>query len=648
MGKPYEIELSKLTDTYRWALNAPINQLKDFVGVLVGHPLICVGSGGSLTTACAAAMLHENSGDIARASTPLELLALDNAIRRSGVLLLTAGGGNPDILNAFRVITKSEPRSLLALCARTKSPLSTLVSESRFARLYDFDMPSGKDGFLATNSLLASIVLLIRSYNEVISRDWFMPAGLIAESESDRWLHDNATVKLLGRATLVVLHGYWGSMAAVDAESKFTESSLGNLQTADYRNFAHGRHHWLAKRTGESGVIALITPDDERIAERTLALIPREVPVLRLHTQHQEAVGGLDLLVKVMRLVGQAGRVHAIDPGRPGVPEFGRRIYNLPMAGVGTRSSIAAGDAVTHILRKSINATRLTDDIWGRWKVAYNDFLARLGRERFGCVVFDYDGTLIGGEDRFNSVSQEIARSLLALLKGGITVGIATGRGQSVRHDMQSAIPMKFWGQVLVGYYNGACIAPLTDNTCPDKTSKMDAALEGVKQRLEEHLFFSKIASCDYRPKQITVEPLSVSSRDETRRILVDVVRTSNVCCVQVLESSHSIDVVAAGVSKRNVVTACEKFAGSLEKPSVALCIGDSGAYPGNDYELLATPLSLSVDAVSSDAGSCWNLAPIGIRGVPTTEWYLKRLKIERGAVRYRPDRTQKDESNRR
>jgi hypothetical protein len=72
-------------------------------------------------------------------------------------------------------------------------------------------------------------------------------------------------------------------LGAVDLESKFTEAALGNLQAADYRNFAHGRHHWLAKRGHESAVLALISEADRELAERTLNLIPREVPQARMY-----------------------------------------------------------------------------------------------------------------------------------------------------------------------------------------------------------------------------------------------------------------------------------------------------------------------------------------------------------------------------
>ena len=93
-----------------------------------------------------------------------------------------------------------------------------------------------------------------------------------------------------------MLHSPNARVGAIDLESKFTEAAIGNLHYADWRNFAHGRHHWLAKRGKESAIVALIGDDDEKLAERTLALIPDEVRVSRLRlpgTPEAVALGAL-------------------------------------------------------------------------------------------------------------------------------------------------------------------------------------------------------------------------------------------------------------------------------------------------------------------------------------------------------------------
>ena len=53
----------------------------------------------------------------------------------------------------------------------------------------------------------------------------------------------------------------WGDRSGIEI---FTEAALGNLHCADWRKFAHGRHHWLANRGAQSGIVALASNDDEK------------------------------------------------------------------------------------------------------------------------------------------------------------------------------------------------------------------------------------------------------------------------------------------------------------------------------------------------------------------------------------------------
>lgn len=61
------------------------------------------------------------------------------------------------------------------------------------------------------------------------------------------------------------------------------------------------------------------------------------------------------------------------------------------------------------------------------------------------------------------------------------------------------------------------------------------------------------------------------------------------------------------------------------------LSIGDKGQWPGNDFDLLANPFSLSVNEVSGDPTTCWNLAPAGHRGVQATLDYLGCFRTNQG-----------------
>ena len=55
--------------------------------------------------------------------------------------------------------------------------------------------------------------------------------------------------------------------------------------------------------------------------------------------------------------------------------------------------------------------------------------------------------------------------------------------------------------------------------------------------------------------------------------------------------------------------------------------------WPGNDASLLTEPHSLSVDEVSPDLRTCWNIAPSGYRGVQAVLAYLEALQVSDGVV---------------
>ena len=63
----------------------------------------------------------------------------------------------------------------------------------------------------------------------------------------------------------------------MDVESRLTEAGLLPVQPADFRNFAHGRHHWLARHGKTTSVLAF-SEQESKIAKRTLDLIPSDIP----------------------------------------------------------------------------------------------------------------------------------------------------------------------------------------------------------------------------------------------------------------------------------------------------------------------------------------------------------------------------------
>lgn len=648
MGKPYSSELERLTATYAWAMTTSIEPLAEAVAGSLSTPLLATGSGGSLTAAHFASWLHQRyAGRVGKAITPFELVSSTSGVKDVSLLMLSAGGGNPDIIGAFKHIVAKEPRRIIVVCSRTKSPLSRLAKSYRYVDLVDFDLPVRKDGFLATNSLLAFAVVLSRAWAAALSIELDLPQDLnslvhpILSSEEFSANLANRAEQIWHRDTIGVLYGPTVHSAAIDFESKFTEAALGSVQIADYRNFAHGRHHWLAKHGKTTGLIAFVTDDDRQVANKTLALIPSDIPIARVDLPFEGLRAGLAALVTVFHLAGFAGTASGIDPGRPSVPQFGRRIYRLSTFGsIGaTNHSLTRLEAaaIERKGRTSINILSGRGEL-GYWRDAYHAFIDKLQNARYGAVVFDYDGTLCDGRRRYKGMDDDVADHLTRLLTGGAIVAIATGRGRSVRKVCRSKLPKALWGQVLLGYYNGSENGLLNDDSHPNSADGSCKELLPVVDALDSDQMLERlsayVAERSCRHNQITVQMKAFAPVELISEIVQQAVHRLNIAGVEVLYSTHSVDVIAPGVSKKAIVDQVRKMMKPSDSLSV-LCIGDLGQWPGNDFALLSEPHSLSVDTVSSDPETCWNVAPPGHRGVQAALDYLASLNFADNALRF-------------
>ena len=151
MGKPFHHELELLAQTYEWALLQDVDPLIESLRPLWGHPLLAIGSGGSLSAAHLVVTLHQNrTRNLASVCTPLEFLTGPQSGTSTGILLLSAGGRNPDILATLWQAIHVEPRWITVLCGTRSTPLGKLAKSTELGALYEYSLPSGKDGFLAT------------------------------------------------------------------------------------------------------------------------------------------------------------------------------------------------------------------------------------------------------------------------------------------------------------------------------------------------------------------------------------------------------------------------------------------------------------------------------------------------------------------
>lgn len=630
MGRPYNRELEALSDTYAWAMRLPIDELQIAIGDLRSAPLLVVGSGGSLAAASFVASVHEAcTGQMSRAATPLDASNLQSA-RQLHVMFLSAGGRNADVRGAFEAVVKLEPLSVVVMCFAPGSPLARQARRSSRTHVFETELPHGKDGFLSVNSLLAFAVLCMRAYAPAGA----MPDDLQAleSGYADRHLpfeEMRPQLDALWRKKYILLiHGADLHPAAVDMESKFSEAALGALQVADLRNFAHGRHHWLAKRGNDTAVILLTSDRDANVAKRTARLLPKEVLSVVVKVPGEGLVASLRALLWVFHFASFAGGVLGIDPGRPGVPDFGGRIYSLNI----WRSQLQRTDIKRIAVDRKLAACCLPplSDLRSRWEQGFEGFVNRLQKTRFQAIVCDFDGTLVDSSQRFGLIAEDLADKLNWILAAGIPIGIATGRGESVRKVLQTAVKPELQRGVYVGYHNCSDIVRLDIAPSKNTDGLLSHSLTTALENLRNSEVICDVCTIHPNANQIGLRARNGIGVDLVHKLARDVLSPLIGRDVYCFVSTHSVDIVPTDTTKTCLNRHLERLGFQQQ-----LVIGDMGEWPGNDYALLAEPFSISSDRVSTSVSTCWNLAPVGHANSSATKLYLDAIRLDGPGFRF-------------
>jgi len=619
MGKPFERELEKLPRTISWAKELDLGILPEIIAKY-HHPVYIVGSGGSFSACVFAADLLISRGIFAKAITPLELFYAKSTIRKCNLIFISASGSNTDILFAFKKAIESEPVSVINICMKRKTKLTALSANYSSCASFEFDPPSGKDGFLATNSLTAYFVIL---YRAITCQSMLGEVG----SQSESFYLDFID-RITSNTCFTILYGSYHHAVAVDLESKFSEAGLAPSLVSDYRHFAHGRHQWFDKKK-DSAIVALTCPADEMLCHKTLKLLPETIPKLIFNTSYDNFEGTIHLLVQTMELIRLYGNKQSIDPGRPGVPDYGSKIYHLRYERLISDQNPTMPEIA--IIRKA-RVNKILDiaaDERSQWEKYYQNFMVKMAAAKFGSLIFDYDGTLCSPFNRFTGIGEDVKILLLEFLKKGFVLGIISGRGRSLRTDLLKVFENnpELMKNVIVGYYNGSDIASLSNAKHPVKNIAMHKSLQIVK----DHLLKIGI-SPDDSPNQLTFGSKTTQEWSALKEVLLNEMMLLNLSDITMVESSHSIDIIPRDVaSKNNILSHCKKMSLSLGLSGDTLCIGDKGQWPGNDYALLANDYGLSVNEVSSLPETCWNICPPGLRDEKGVAHLFTKIKMKKG-----------------
>ncbi len=610
MGKPFAEELEKIASTLEWCSSQPL----DALGESWAHPVVAVGAGGSYSAAVfVAACAERQHGTFAVPMTPLEYVQRAIYLPQHTAWLLSAEGKNADILQAAATaIERSVPIKIVTFAP--EAPLVKMLSQrAPTAKILSLVAPWGKDGYLATNSLIATGALVGRHFG-------FKPEMLEAITTLDRWraASERALVDALaGGQRLLVLHALSGMTAAVDAESKFAEAALGTVQRCDLRQFAHGRHIQLAQGDERIACMAIISVEELDLWMATRRELPADIAVSTCLTLSDPASAALTGLCAVYGLVQAVAQRKQVDPGEPTVPAFARRLHALRTVAYQAPAAAKAppGSRKVEILLRSGFAP---DAI----ALALSRYRDRLGQAQFCGVALDFDGTCCETSRRLDGIETDLAFELTRLARLGIKLGFATGRGDSLHANLRSALPADVWQHVVLACHSGSTVLKLSD---PWRASSPEADLVKLLPELHRRGITAETGfAVRAHGGQLTVEHRDPTRFAKAALILNDAV--SSRPGWRLFRPAHSMDVLLAGTTKTAVIDlllAPER----QDRTGVVLRIGDRGEQWGNDSELLRDPFGISVDGVSPEPDVAWDAWPFEVQPPRRTLGCLQALE---------------------
>jgi HAD superfamily hydrolase (TIGR01484 family) len=628
----YKSELSELGNSFSAAMQANIDMLKRAISSTADSSIIGVGSGGSYTVASLLCNLHETyTGRVSRPSTPLEIICNPTLAASSPVFMISAEGKNPDIVEALERARRHSSRTLHVLTNRESSPLMEHLRELPEVTSHVFELAK-KDGYLATNSLLLDAVLIARAYGELDGNPEQFPVSLddlrVGRLSIQEWLSNAQEFVRFAvpRKGFIVVFSPLLKPVAADLESKLSESALMYCQLADIRSFAHGRHLWLSERSNDCAILALVEPSLEQLWTRMVKLLPNSVPVCTMSLGGSGPQDLLAGLVAQMQLVSLIADELNRDPAKPLVPDFGRNLYYLDLPSF-IPNPKEAGRKGEHSKYEVLGARWPSIGPSGAMRRALESFETALRQQSFRAIVFDYDGTLCSSQRRDAPPSRDVIEKIQTLLKAGIYVGVASGRGDSIQKHLRNGLPPELWNLVHLGLYNGGWIGLLSDDIqAQPVTDEFLSHVRRILGRLEG--LGSPIERIrETYPHQISVRFKEGASAENMWFVIADSLRQAGLDSSAVVRSKHSVDVLAKSVNKSHLVA--KMIQDRSIDPYEVITMGDQGAWPGNDWSLLEHRFSLSVDQPSRRMDRGWKLAPHQRRDVDATLWYLDRVTID-------------------
>lgn len=624
---------AKLTDIHKTVsltASADISSLATALSGGLSRLAIAVGSGGSAISAEYFRTCRNTLGaTVTLVQTPMEFVLGTEVLSLADVYLFSANGNNPDIFAAFEAACCRNAATIHIVTSNAEGELVRKRETSKRAFVHVLPVADPKDGFLATHSLISVIAGLLFASSRINQLDRALTdrftldlMELLTRGERENCARSFASLRK--EDTLVLLQDPRLSPVGLLIETSAWEAGLCTVQRTDHRNFAHGRHVWLAKRPTEAMLLSLTGTETHQIWHQIETQLPDNV---RHHSvkfgncgRYQNALG----IVWALTVVEALGVATGIDPGKPGAGRFARDLYEaralqtieseLPSAVRQKRIAVLSHDE-PHSAHADL------------WKV-FAELRSRFKSAIFAGLVLDYDGTIVSSDDRFKPPDETLIAELNRLLNEGVPLAIATGRGGSAGEQLRDVLAPEHQQNVLMGYYNGAYIRPLNIDI-RDSQPPLHPAMERVYDWLDQNSSLFHKHTFKRGALQAVVEIAHLRDVSEFQRGFQASFDSNS--GLRITRSGHTIDICPATTCKTAVVQALADHIGT--DPEHILCIGDSGEILGNDHVMLGMPYGVSVEHVCSRLEVCWSFFGYSKTGPKALLQLLRALKRDANGV---------------
>ena len=335
MSGRFSGRLDSLPSTICICSKANVTELASEILRGKGRPSVLVGSGGSSISAEYFRRCRETfSFSQSIVETPMRFVSGVPRLQDYDVWIFSAGAENADVMATVETAFK-RGASRVNMITRSPQGRSARRLEELGGRVFSAPVLEKKDGFLATHSLVATVTVLLFAFDALTDNpfgtelvDRFVVAVDEELNDETRARHSNAFANLNGNDTLLVLAEPQLSPISTLIDTSVWEAAICNVQSTDFRNFAHGRHTWLHHRPRQSFVLALTGQGLPFVHEGVLSLIPPTVRKAVFNFgncgRFENAVG----IIKGLALIEAMGKAVRVDPGKTRIGPFGQEIYD--------------------------------------------------------------------------------------------------------------------------------------------------------------------------------------------------------------------------------------------------------------------------------------------------------------------------------